>query len=301
MRTFSITYSEVPLDGDVKAYRLKISGLKGGHSGLDINLGRGNANKLLFRFMKHAVREFGMRLSAIEGGGMRNAIPREAVALIVVPASKEKEFLASQKVFSEVFSKELSETEPGLSFIAEPASLPAVLIDEKTQNNLILGVYACPNGVIRFSDSMPGLIETSTNLASIKSENGKIFVQCLLRSSVDSAKEDLAEMVESVFLLAGAEVTFDGSYPGWKPDMNSKILKTMQKVYEEKYGKIPEIKAIHAGLECGILGGVYTHLDMISFGPTIRFPHSPDEKVHIGSVQKFYDFLTETLKNAPEK
>jgi dipeptidase D len=295
------TYSEVPLDGDVKAYRLKISGLKGGHSGLDINLGRGNANKLLFRFMKHAVREFGMRLSAIEGGGMRNAIPREAVALIVVPASKEKEFLASQKVFSEVFSKELSETEPGLSFIAEPASLPAVLIDEKTQNNLILGVYACPNGVIRFSDSMPGLIETSTNLASIKSENGKIFVQCLLRSSVDSAKEDLAEMVESVFLLAGAEVTFDGSYPGWKPDMNSKILKTMQKVYEEKYGKIPEIKAIHAGLECGILGGVYTHLDMISFGPTIRFPHSPDEKVHIGSVQKFYDFLTETLKNAPEK
>ena len=295
------TYSEVPLDGDVKAYGLKISGLKGGHSGLDINLGRGNANKLLIRFMKHAVREFGIRLSSINGGGMRNAIPREAVALIVVPADKEKDFLASQKVFTEVFRKELSETEPGLSFTAEPGSLPAVLIDEKTQNSLILGVYACPNGVIRFSDSMPGLIETSTNLASVKSENGKIFVQCLLRSSVDSAKEDLSEMVESVFLLAGAEVTFDGSYPGWKPDMNSKILKTMQNVYEKKYGKIPEIKAIHAGLECGILGGVYTHLDMISFGPTIRFPHSPDEKVHIGSVQKFYDFLTETLKNAPEK
>ena len=295
------TYSEVPLDGDVKAYGLKISGLKGGHSGLDINLGRGNANKLLIRFMKHAVREFGIRLSSINGGGMRNAIPREAVALIVVPADKEKDFLASQKVFTEVFRKELSETEPGLSFTAEPGSLPAVLIDEKTQNSLILGVYACPNGVIRFSDSMPGLIETSTNLASVKSENGKIFVQCLLRSSVDSAKEDLSEMVESVFLLAGAEVAFDGSYPGWKPDMNSKILKTMQNVYEKKYGKIPEIKAIHAGLECGILGGVYTHLDMISFGPTIRFPHSPDEKVHIGSVQKFYDFLTETLKNAPEK
>ena len=166
---------------------------------------------------------------------------------------------------------------------------------------MILGVYGCPNGVIRLSDSMPGLVETSTNLASVKSENGKIFVQCLLRSSVDSAKEDLCQMVESVFLLAGADVSFSGSYPGWKPDMNSSILKTMQSVYEKMHGRIPEIKAIHAGLECGILGGVYPNFDMISFGPTIRFPHSPDEKVHIESVQKFYDYLVETLKNAPVK
>jgi dipeptidase D len=295
------SYSEVPVNGNVNAYLLKISGLKGGHSGLDINLGRGNANKLLIRFMKQAVKEFGLRLASIEGGGMRNAIPREAVATVVVPKENEKAFLAGFEEYTKVVKKELSVTEPGLSLKCESAALPAYLIDEKTQNNMILGVYGCPNGVIRLSDSMPGLVETSTNLASVKSENGKIFVQCLLRSSVDSAKEDLCQMVESVFLLAGAEVSFSGSYPGWKPDMNSSILKTMQTVYEKMHGRIPEIKAIHAGLECGILGGVYPNFDMISFGPTIRFPHSPDEKVHIESVQKFYDYLVETLKNAPVK
>lgn len=295
------SYSEVPVKGEVKAFKLKISGLKGGHSGLDINLGRGNANKLMVRFLKHSVKEFGLRLASIDGGGMRNAIPREAVALVVVPKEKEKEFLTSQEQFNKLFKKELSITEPDLAFKCEPAAIPSSLIDEKAQNNMILGVYGCPNGVIRMSDSMPGLVETSTNLASVKSENGKIFVQCLLRSSVDSAKEDLAQMVESVFLLADAEVSFSGSYPGWKPDMNSKILKAMQTVYNNKFGKIPEIKAIHAGLECGILGGVYPNFDMISFGPTIRFPHSPDEKVHIESVQKFWDFLVETLKNAPVK
>jgi dipeptidase D len=295
------TYSEVPVNGNVKAFLLKISGLKGGHSGLDISIGRGNANKLMARFMKNAIREFGMRLASIDGGGMRNAIPREAFATVVVPADKEKSFLASFEEHTKVFRKELSATEPNLALSCEPTEQPAVLIDEKTQNNLILSIYACPNGVIRMSDSMQGLVETSTNLASVKSENGKIFLQCLLRSSVDSSKEDLAQMVESVFLLAGAEISFNGSYPGWKPNMDSKILKTMQNVYEKMHGKIPEIKAIHAGLECGILGGVYPNFDMISFGPTIRFPHSPDEKVHIGSVQKFYDYLVETLKNAPVK
>lgn len=295
------SYAEVPVSGTMKAFQLKVSGLKGGHSGLDINLGRGNANKLLIRFMKHAVKEFGMRLAGIEGGGLRNAIPREAVAIVVVPEEKEKLFSGSVAEYTKVIKKELANTEPGLSFISEPTATPSALIDEKSQNNLILGVYGCPNGVIRMSDSMLGLVETSTNLASVKSENGKIFVQCLLRSSVDSAKEDLTQMVESVFLLAGAEVSFSGSYPGWKPNMNSNILKTMLSVYEKMHGRIPEIKGIHAGLECGILGGVYPNFDMISFGPTIRFPHSPDEKVHIESVQKFWDYLVETLKNAPVK
>jgi dipeptidase D len=295
------SYSEVPVSGNVKSYVLKVSGLKGGHSGLDINMGRGNANKLLIRFMKQAVKESGLRLAAIDGGGMRNAIPREAFANVVVPVENEKSFLASFEEFTKVIKKELSVTEPDLSFKCEAVVMPSSLIDEKTQNNMILGVYGCPNGAMRMSDSMPGLVETSTNLASVKSENGKIFVQCLLRSSVDSSKVELCEMVESVFLLAGADVSFNGSYPGWKPDMNSSILKTMQSVYDGMHGRIPEIKAIHAGLECGILGGVYPNLDMISFGPTIRFPHSPDEKVHIESVQKFYDFLVETLKNAPVK
>jgi len=148
---------------------------------------------------------------------------------------------------------------------------------------------------------MPGLVETSTNLATVKSENGVIMVKCLLRSSVDSAKDDLAERIDSVFTLAGATVIFDGAYPGWKPNMDSAILKEMKAIYENKFGKVPEVKAIHAGLECGILGGAYPHWDMISFGPTMRFPHSPDEKVLIPTVEKFWDFLTETLKNAPVK
>ncbi len=295
------TYTEVPVTGNVNSYILKISGLKGGHSGLDINLGRGNANKLLIRFLKHAVKNLGLRLTSIDGGGMRNAIPREIVATVVVAQDKEKEFLKSIDLYEKIFKKELSISEPDLSFNCVPTSMPNYFIDEISQNNLISGVYACPNGVYRMSDTMQGLVETSINLASVKSENGKIFVQCLLRSSVDSAKEDLVQMVESVFKLANAEISFNGAYPGWKPELNSAILKTMQKVYQNMFGRIPEIKAIHAGLECGILGGVYPNFDMISVGPTIKFPHSPDEKVHIESVQKFWDFLTETLKNAPLK
>jgi dipeptidase D len=174
-------------------------------------------------------------------------------------------------------------------------------MDEKTQNNLLSAIYGCPNGVIRMSNEMAGLVETSTNLAIVKSENGVIKVMCLLRSSVDSAKTDLEQMMQSVFELAGAEVVFDGQYPGWKPNPASPILKAMQDIYKNKYGNIPEIKAIHAGLECGLLGGVYPNWDMISFGPTIRYPHSPDEKVNIATVVKFWDFLVETLKYIPVK
>ncbi|MBL7970663.1 MAG: M20/M25/M40 family metallo-hydrolase, partial [Prolixibacteraceae bacterium] len=164
-------------------------------------------------------------------------------------------------------------------------------------------IVACPNGVIRMSDSMPGLVETSTNLAIVKSdsENKIVKIACLMRSSVDTARTELGSRMDSVFTLAGAEVKLTGGYPGWKPNMESPILKTMQEVYQAKFGRIPEIKAIHAGLECGILGGSYPHWDMISFGPTIRFPHSPDEKVNIESVGKFWEFLVETLKNIPVK
>ncbi len=169
----------------------------------------------------------------------------------------------------------------------------------KKPKNLAKAVIACPNGVIRMSDSMEGLVETSSNLAILKLDAGKktINADFLMRSSVDSAKNDLGERIKAVFELAGAEVTFSGEYPGWKPNMDSSILKSMQKVYHQKFGKIPEIKAIHAGLECGIIGGKYPNMDMISFGPTIRFPHSPDEKVNIEAVQKFWDFLVATLEN----
>lgn len=294
-------YDEMIVPKGYSPYKLIVKGLKGGHSGLDINLGRGNANKLLVRFLKHATQEMDVRLAEINGGGMRNAIPREAYAIVVVPTESVTEFKEAVSRYEMVYKAELSVTEPNLSFTTEETAKPKSLIDERVQDDLIDSVYACPNGTIRLSDSMPGLVETSTNLATVKSENGVISVKCLLRSSVDSAKEDLCEMVESVFSLAGGMVRFDGGYPGWKPNMDSAILKQMSKIYENKFGKVPEIKAIHAGLECGILGANYPHWDMISFGPTMRFPHSPDEKVNIATVQKFWDFLVETLKNAPVK
>lgn len=294
-------YDEMIVPKGYSSYKLIVKGLKGGHSGLDINLGRGNANKLLVRFLKHATQEMDVRLAEINGGGMRNAIPREAYAVVVVPTESVTEFVDAVSRYEKVYKAELSVTEPNLRFVAEETAKPKSLIDERVQDDLIDSVYACPNGTIRVSDSMPGLVETSTNLATVKSENGVISVKCLLRSSVDSAKEDLCEMVESVFSLAGGMVRFDGGYPGWKPNMDSAILKQMSKIYENKFGRVPEIKAIHAGLECGILGANYPHWDMISFGPTMRFPHSPDEKVNIATVQKFWDFLVETLKYAPEK
>jgi dipeptidase D len=294
-------YDEMVVPKGYSPYKLTVKGLKGGHSGLDINLGRGNANKLLVRFLKYATREMDVRLAEINGGGMRNAIPREAYAVVVVPTEAVSEFLAAVSKYESIYKAELSVTEPNLSFTAEETAKPKSLIDERVQDDLIDSVYACPNGAIRMSDSMPGMVETSTNLATVKSENGVISVKCLLRSSVDSAKDDLSEQVESVFSLAGGMVRFDGAYPGWKPNMDSAILKQMKQIYENKFGRVPEVKAIHAGLECGILGANYPHWDMISFGPTMRFPHSPDEKVNIPTVQKFWDFLVETLKNAPLK
>lgn len=294
-------YDEMIVPKGYAPYKLIVKGLKGGHSGLDINLGRGNANKLLVRFLKYATREMDVRLAEINGGGMRNAIPREAYAVVVVPNEAVPEFLAAVSKYEAIYGAELNMAEPNLSFKAEETDKPKSLIDERVQDDMIDAVYACPNGTIRLSDSMPGLVETSTNLATVKSENGVISVKCLLRSSVDSAKDDLCEQVESVFSLAGAMVRFDGAYPGWKPNMDSAILQQMKVIYENKFGRVPEVKAIHAGLECGILGGNYPHWDMISFGPTMRFPHSPDEKVNIPTVQKFWDFLVETLKNAPVK
>lgn len=295
------TYSKVTVPDGMAAFKLTVKGFKGGHSGLDIPLGRGNSNKILNRLLWISRTQFGLRLASIDGGSLRNAIPRESFAVVVIPETEKTRFLEYVKEFAGTVKKELSAVEPDLIILAEPASSPANLIDEQTQKNLLNAIYACPNGVIRMSNEMPGLVETSTNLAIVKSDDREIKIQCLLRSSVDTAKDDLEHMIQSVFELAGAEISFDGQYPGWKPNPGSPILKVMQDVYQQRFGKIPEIKAIHAGLECGILGGVYDHWDMISFGPTIRFPHSPDEKVNIPSVAKFWDFLVATLGQIPER
>ena len=294
-------YDEVIIPEGVSPFKLLISGLKGGHSGLEINAGRGNANKLIIRFLKHVTRELDVRLAEINGGGMRNAIPREAYAVVLVADENIEQLKSAVKKYEAIYKYELGAVETALSFTIVETDVPASLIEERVQDDLIDAAYACPNGVIRMSDSMVGMVETSTNLSTIKSSKGVIFVKCLLRSSVDSAKDDLVEMVDSVFALGGAMVAFDGDYPGWKPNMDSQILSQMKNIYESKFGRTPAVLGIHAGLECGILGAAYPNWDMISFGPTMRSPHSPDERVNIPSVQKFWDFLVEILKNTPEK
>jgi len=282
-------------------YKFSVKGLKGGHSGLDINSGRANAIKLLFRFLKYADKNLDIRISSIDGGSLRNAIPREAFIVAGVPQDKVSALEQAVAMHLKVYKSEFSAVEPDFSFTIEKVDTPSIIIDSKAQWSITRAVFGCPNGVVRMSDSMPGLVETSTNFARIYTKDNIIYAQCLLRSSVDSAKDALAEKIASVFELANAKITFSGAYPGWKPNMESPILKVMQEVYHKNWGKVPEIKAIHAGLECGILGGVYPNLDMISFGPTIRYPHSPDEKVNIKTVKLFWDFLVEVLKNAPVK
>lgn len=298
----TMSYSEQALEGgDYKAYEIEVSGLSGGHSGVDINLGRGNANKIITRILKAISIEQGVRLSHIDGGGLRNAIPREAAAIVAVEQSKAEEMIASIERISEEVKVELKGVDSGLTVTVKPATIPQSVMDSDSQMSLLNAIYGCPNGVIRMSPDMEGLVQTSTNLARVISKDGEITISALLRSSSSSEKFDLAEAMRSVFELAGAKVEFEGSYDGWTPDMSSPILSTMRNVYKEMYGTQPKIEAIHAGLECGIFSGAYPNLDMISFGPTIRYPHSPDEEVEIASVSKFWEFLKATLSNIPNK
>jgi len=296
------TYKEEEVPVGFTAVKLSVMGMKGGHSGMDINLGRGNSIKTFFRII-NAAKDLGVRLATFDGGSLRNAIPREAFGVLVVEEAKAADFIALVDEVADTVKAELAATEPDMVVKTEATDLPEKLIDAETQDKLVKAVVASPNGVIRMSNSMPGLVETSINLAILKSDAASKTITggCLMRSSVDSAKEELGSRIKAEYELAGAEVTFSGAYPGWNPNMDSPILKTMQNVYESNWGKVPEIKAIHAGLECGILAQNYPHWDMISFGPTIRFPHSPDEKVNIESVKKFWEFLVATLISIPEK
>ncbi|MBN2165848.1 MAG: aminoacyl-histidine dipeptidase [Marinilabiliaceae bacterium] len=289
-------FAKVDIPKNHIAFKLSLSGLKGGHSGMDIILGRGNANKLMIRILKRLVSECGARLASIEGGSLRNAIPREAFAVVTIPLVNDSDLRSVINEFNNIFRYELGNVEPLITLQVKEVPLPLYVIDEVTQDDMINAVQGCPNGVIRMSDSMTNLVETSTNLAIVKSDDKHIHVLSLIRSSVDSAKADVESTIESIFRLAGADVKFHSRYPGWQPNINSAILKAMKTVYVEKFGVIPQVRAIHAGLECGILGGIYPNWDMISFGPTIKYPHSPDEKVHIESVKKFWDFLVATLE-----
>jgi dipeptidase D len=293
-------YVEEPAPSGHEAYQVNVQGLKGGHSGMDIPLGRANANKILFRFLMQAEADLKVRLAEARGGDLRNAIPRESHAVVLVPSAKASAFESLVSTYQNIYQKEFAETEPDLSFTCVKKAAPFKVVPAAEQAKFIRALFACPNGVQRMSQSMQGLVETSNNLAIASVKDGKFEAHNLTRSSVDSAKEATAWKIAAVFQLIDAEVKLSGEYPGWKPNMASPILKTCQEVYHTNFGKVPEIKAIHAGLECGLLGGVYPNFDMISFGPTIRFPHSPDEKVEIATVQKFWDFLVAILEEVPE-
>ncbi|MDR3235270.1 MAG: aminoacyl-histidine dipeptidase [Prevotellaceae bacterium] len=299
--SFTFTYKETPVPAGHEAFTLSVTGLKGGHSGLDIILGRGNANKILFRILHALAVNHDIRLASIDGGNLRNAIPREAFAVFTIPAGKATAAKRTVESVYQLIAAELLLADEGLRITVEPAATPPHIFDEKTQQALIAAVYATPNGVIRMSDAVPGLVETSTNLAIVKSENDTIVIRCLLRSSVNSAKDDLTVAMGAVFTLAGATSSFDGGYPGWKPDPSSTILQTMVSIYKQLYGVEPKIAAVHAGLECGLIGGLYPQLDMISCGPTLLHPHSPDEKLEIATVEKWWIFLLKTLENVPIK
>ena len=295
------TYTEEETPKGMAACKIQLKGLKGGHSGVDIALGRANSNKLMFRFLMKAESDFGVRIAEYFGGDLRNAIPRESYVVLTVADEKFSGFEKLVESYEKIYRDEFSDTEPDLSFRMIKTNLPVKVMEKNDQYKIIRAVFACPNGVQRMSKAMEGLVETSNNLAIVTCANGKFEAHNLTRSSVDSAKEATACKIAAVFNLIVADVSIKGGYSGWKPNMQSAALSTLSKVYEEMFGTKPFIRAVHAGLECGILGGIYTNLDMISFGPTIKYPHSPDEKVNVPSVKKFWDFLVEVLRNIPEK
>ena len=240
-------------------------------------------------------------LCSVDGGGLRNAIPREAAATVAVRKEEFDAFVGEVRAFEAAMRSEFAGIEEEISIVAAACESPKEMIACDVQQSLIRAVTACPDGLQRMSLAMPGLVQTSTNLARVVSDGRTVQLQALLRSSVNSEKEALGDAMSALFELAGAEVELSGSYDGWNPNMDSPILKAMTESYERLYGRRPAVMAIHAGLECGVIGGVYPNLDMISFGPTICYPHSPDEKVEIASVAKFYEFLLHTLKHVPVK
>lgn len=298
----AFNYQPEAVPAGSKAFKLSLKGLRGGHSGMDINTGRGNANKLFFRFIKTIAGELNVRLSSMEGGNMRNAIPREAFGVITLPAENAEKFLMAVEEYQKIFMAEIGAKEPNLQLSAEETTLPSIVMPEAVQANVVNAIVSCPNGAMRMIDSMPDTVETSNNLAIVKVAEGRVEVYMLMRSSVETAKMALAQSVQAVFELAGAEkINFTGEYPGWKPNPDSAIRKEMVEIYEKLYGKKPAIMAIHAGLECGILGSTYPNWDMISFGPTLQSPHSPDERVNIASVEKYWNFLKAVLAEVPVK
>ncbi len=294
-----MSYSKVAVNYDFAGYQIKVTGLQGGHSGDDINKGRGNAVKILNRLLWSSSHLFEARISEIDGGNLRNAIAREAFANIIVPNRFNKEFIQYVKKFNAIVKEEYRINEPALLVSYQPTELPSFIIDSSTQERLLNALYACPHGVIAMSADVPNFVETSTNLASVKMNDKVIEIGTSQRSSSEHGKQDVLNMVESVFRLAGGKISHNDGYPGWTPNPKSPILDITRKAYVKLFDQDPKVLAIHAGLECGLIGEQYPGIDMISYGPTIKGAHSPDERLQINTVQRFWDLTLEVLKNIP--
>ncbi len=299
--TATHTYSPEETPTGVKGLRIYVRGLKGGHSGVDIHLGRGNANKLMNRLLWLGSREFGLRISRIDGGGLRNAIPRESIADVVIPEDQFGSFIEWFRTAGTEICNEYKTTDPAAELGIDPIETPKAVLPTDLQSSLLAAVYACPCGIHRMSPDVEDLVQTSNNLARVLVADAKITLSCLTRSSVNSERDDLANAITALFELLGAKIETSGGYPGWQPKPDSPIVKLMADLYVELFGESAHVAACHAGLECGIVGTNYPDIQMISFGPNIRGAHSPDERVQISSVQKYWTFLLETLRRIPRK
>ena len=294
-------YSEELTPDNAKGFSITVKGLNGGHSGMDIHKGLGNANKIMNRLLFEGFTKFGLRISEINGGSLRNAIPRESKAIVSIDAVSMEIFLKKIQQLITRIKNEFLTVEPNLIIEIQKVTTPEKVMEVGVQENFTKAIYTSLNGVYRMSPTISGLVETSNNIARVIAKEGSIKINCLTRSSSDSSKQDLTNSLKSAFGLAGFDIEVSGEYPGWQPNIHSKILEVVSNIYEELHGKKARIAACHAGLECGILGQNYPTMDMVSFGPTILGAHSPDEKVSISSTQKFWNFLQEILKNIPKK
>ena len=295
--TVAIDYTTRPVPANERSYRIQVSGLTGGHSGDDINRGRGCAIKILNRILWNTTEHCKIGLARIDGGNLRNAIAREAWADIVVSYDNEEAFKKMVADFAEHIKFEFRSTEPNLQIALTPIDEPACLIDRQTQYNLLNALFACAHGVLAMSREIENFVETSTNLASVKMDDHQIHIATSQRSSVESAKHAAAQKIEATFRMIGAHVSHGDGYPGWTPNPDSKVLKVGVETYKRMFGHDPIVRAIHAGLECGLIGEKYPHMDMISYGPTLRGVHAPGEKIEIKTVEMFWNLTCEILRN----
>lgn len=299
--TATLDYQEAESDKTDAAVKITIKGLKGGHSGLEICEGRGNANKMMVRIVREAIAEDEACLASWHGGNMRNAIPREAEVVLTLPKENVEDLKAIVAEYKETFNNEYKGIESDIEVVAEDVALPEMIVPQEIQDNLVDAIYAAHNGVWRYIPTMPEIVETSSNLAIVDIDGGKAAIKILARSSSKTMKEDLSTSLESCFNMAGMKVEFSGAYGGWDPNTDSELIKVMRNIYKNLFNEEPTVQVVHAGLECSIILSKYPGLDICSFGPTLLSPHTPTERAHWPSTTKFWDLLVKTLEEIPAK